>query len=167
MFLLYGILPKSFHSRRPMRGWPEISTNEQCDLGGTTNGKECVPLYGEDCPWCDSSCGAKIMIGEKCGDGVLNGPEQCDDGVTNGQPCDPEYLGGCTYCGTDCKVKNLVGTHCGDGVIQTDKGEECDLGTGPNGNGKVCTVPYNGAETCTYCSPGMRPDYSKSTKMWG
>jgi len=53
----------------------------------------------------------------KCGDGIINGTETCDDGAQNS---DTAY-GGCT---TDC----TPGPYCGDGKVDTAFGEECDDG---------------------------------------
>ncbi len=49
-----------------------------------------------------------------CGDGFVQGLEECDDGTTNSDTL-PEA------CRTNCRV-----AHCGDGVI--DEGELCDEG---------------------------------------
>jgi fibro-slime domain-containing protein len=51
-----------------------------------------------------------------CGDGVVAGDEQCDDGEQNGT--------GYGFCSADC----TLGPRCGDGVHQPDGGEACDDG---------------------------------------
>jgi hypothetical protein len=53
----------------------------------------------------------------RCGDGVVNGLESCDDGPLNS---DTTY-GGCT-------TKCVYGPYCGDGKVDTSGGEECDDG---------------------------------------
>jgi hypothetical protein len=49
-----------------------------------------------------------------CGDGVVSGDEQCDQGAEN----DGSYGG----CNPDC----TLAPHCGDGVVQSTEGETCD-----------------------------------------
>jgi fibro-slime domain-containing protein len=48
-----------------------------------------------------------------CGDGIVAGDEQCDDG---------KNLGGYGQCGPGC----VLGAYCGDGIVQA--GEDCDDG---------------------------------------
>jgi len=50
-----------------------------------------------------------------CGDGIIAGSEQCDDGEENN-------VGGHNRCSADC----TLGSFCGDGIVQEDAGEECD-----------------------------------------
>jgi fibro-slime domain-containing protein len=84
-----------------------------------------------------------------CGDGIVNGYEQCDEGPNNS---DTTY-GGCT---TQC----TIGPYCGDGKVDTDFDEECDDGT----NQSTYGAP-NG------CAPGCRkPGYCGDGKVdakWG
>ncbi len=77
---------------------------------------------------------------DRCGDGVVNGSEQCDAGKDN---ADGAY-GGCT---TEC----TLGPYCGDAEVDASFGEECDDGanTTTYGQTKGCgpgcrTVPYCG-----------------------
>ncbi len=50
-----------------------------------------------------------------CGDGIIAGGEQCDDG-------EAYNVGGHTRCNPDC----TLGSFCGDGIVQPEAGEECD-----------------------------------------
>jgi fibro-slime domain-containing protein len=50
-----------------------------------------------------------------CGDGIVAGQEECDDG---------DNPGGYGQCQADC----TRGPRCGDGVLQASAGEECDDG---------------------------------------
>ena len=63
------------------------------------------------------TCGPDCTLGPYCGDGVTNGPEQCDLGADNqGDPYGP---------GT-CTLGCTTGPYCGDDRLQSDHGEECD-----------------------------------------
>ena len=62
------------------------------------------------------------MVGERCGDAIKNGKEECDDGLNDG---------GYGACAPGC----VIGARCGDGVTQSDK-EECDDGTNDGGYGE-------------------------------
>jgi fibro-slime domain-containing protein len=74
-----------------------------------------------------TSCAAR------CGDGVINGSETCDDGDKN----DDKVYGGCT---TEC----TLGPYCGDGNLDEQFDEECDDGVNlatyfqPTGCGLGC-----------------------------
>ena len=76
-----------------------------------------------------------------CGDGIVSGAEECDDGLQN---ADSAYYG----CTTQCRQ-----TYCGDGVVNGP--EECDLGRGN-------TATYGDVGGCTpscthahYCGDGV------------
>jgi fibro-slime domain-containing protein len=75
----------------------------------------------------------------RCGDGVVNGSESCDNG--DAANSDTAY-GGCT-------TKCTYGPYCGDGKVDTAAGEECDDGTNNAKYGQT-----------TGCLPGCRlPHY--------
>ena len=76
---------------------------EQCDYAAD-------PLDAA-CTTCGSSCQEASGLLQYCGDGIVNGPEACDDGN------DDETDG----CLSTCEAAS-----CGDGIIQ--EGEACDDG---------------------------------------
>ncbi len=134
---------------------------EACDNGQNTSayGTEgCAPgcvtpprcgdsvvqtLFGETCDdgvndGAYEGCTADCQHVGWCGDGLTNGPEQCDDGDQNGLVDSP--------CGLDCLIK------CGNAVL--DAGEQCDLGVDGN------TGEYGGCRSnCQlgpYCGDGAK-----------
>jgi len=84
-----------------------LSPGEECDDGDQNSDEQ----YG--------GCTTQCLFGPFCGDGVVNGGwEQCDLGRRNGLEPGP---GGCTI--------GCTKTHyCGDNIVDTDRGEQCDLG---------------------------------------
>jgi hypothetical protein len=58
-------------------------------------------------------------LGPYCGDGVVNGPEECDNGKN-----DDDYAS-TSGCAPGCKLP----ARCGDGIVQKDYGEVCDYGS--------------------------------------
>jgi cysteine-rich repeat protein len=71
-----------------------------------------------------------------CGDGVLSGNEQCDDGnTTSGDGCS-------SVC-----MKETPNT-CGNGVVEVDKGEQCDDGNMADGDGCSSTCQNENINKC-------------------
>jgi len=83
---------------------------------------------------------------ESCGDGIINGFEQCDTAEQNGVQCEAGYGQSCGYCNATCENEIALGPRCGDGIVQEGNGEQCDEGVN---NGRVCTPPYG--DTCNFC----------------
>src|SRR5262249_5323661 len=71
-----------------------------CSCGNTT----CDP--GEDSTNCPQDCGGTPT----CGNAMVEGSEQCDDGNTDN----------CDGCSANCTTES-----CGDGVVCTGLGEQC------------------------------------------
>ena len=79
---------------------------------------------------------------DRCGDGVVNGSEECDDGADNS---DTSY-GGCT---TSCTLAPL----CGDGKVDAQFGEQCDDGINQTTYGHTAGCGP-GCQTVPYCGDG-------------
>ncbi|MEI8229530.1 MAG: hypothetical protein WCG83_00130 [Candidatus Peregrinibacteria bacterium] len=73
----------------------------------------------------------------RCGDGVLQDSEECDDGMRNSDLLP-------NACRTNCRK-----SYCGDAT--TDHGEQCDTGAR---NGQLCISSYG--QSCTYCASDCR-----------
>ena len=94
-----------------------------------------------------SRSGYKLTLGKfnrtftqctpRCGDGVVNGTESCDDGPANS---DTAY-GGCT---TKCEF----GPYCGNGTVEAAGGEACDDGVNNAKYGQT-----------TGCMPNCQPPH--------
>jgi fibro-slime domain-containing protein len=67
----------------------------------------------------------KTQCVPRCGDGIVAGVEECDDGMNTG---------GYDGCSPDCSL----GPRCGDRVTQRSAGEECDDGNRLDGD--TCTA---------------------------
>ena len=129
----------------------QLDVGEQCDDGkndgsyGTCN-SDCTfaPYCGDHTiqsppEVCDNgnanvstaygptSCTDQCLPGGTCGDGIINGPEKCDDGKNTGMA---------GSCAKDCSAY-VPTVQCGDGTIQPP--EKCDDGKGANGNGSAAS----------------------------
>jgi fibro-slime domain-containing protein len=108
--------------------------DEECDSGKNNSDT----AYG--------GCTTKCKWGGYCGDGVVNGPEACDSGKENGM----QYgSGGCTL---GCTLSH----YCGDGHVDTDRGEECDLGQWNGATLDRNGAPSNDPGAQIYCTPACK-----------
>ena len=98
----------------------------------------------------------------ECGNGIVEGDEECDAGVNNGQPCDPPYDGQCTYCSVECKEITLVDGYCGDGNFDVGY-EECE----PPGNDNNMYCLQTVTEDCDGKKYGTRDDYGYCNECCG
>ena len=127
-----------FHAERNI----DCSTYKLTLSGFNTAPNECVPTCGDGVAVADEECDngkenndetyggctTKCKWGSYCGDGILNSPyEECDEGNKNG-----------TEQGNGCTAGCTKAHYCGDGIVDTDRGEQCDLGD-KNGQGPCTT----------------------------
>ena len=118
-----------------------IAGKEQCDDGNSKSGDGCSATCTLEAPgptekdgWVCPTPG-KACVRTTCGNGKLEGSEQCDDGNNNmGDGCSP-------FCRAEpiCPVGGgACTTACGDGLLlPSDKaaGQECDDGNTVDGDG--------------------------------
>ncbi len=90
---------------------------------------------GRDCQWVSVGC----QVG-RCGDGIVQSPETCDDGGRNGS-----Y----GHCNVSCSG---IGDRCGDSVVSGP--EVCDEGAN-NGNYDACAWDCR-SNPGTYCGDKIR-----------
>jgi hypothetical protein len=116
-----------------------VSGGEECDCGdGSVPVPGACPGRNDDTTY--GGCTTQCKSGPYCGDGKVNGPEQCDRGKDNG------LLYGQDGCTLGCTLPHF----CGDKIV--DPGEQCDLG---DNNGRRLDQdhnPSNAPNAMIYCS---------------
>ncbi|HEY8376626.1 MAG TPA: DUF4215 domain-containing protein [Nannocystis sp.] len=120
------------------------SSTDSTDTGDCPDGTLGCPCYGNNTCNDGLTCEAGVCVPlPVCGDGVVEGDEECDDGDANddtaacksdctAQKCGDGFVGPDEECDDGNMVDNdactnaCVITFCGDGAVQL--GEECDDG---------------------------------------
>ena len=110
---------------------PGVPTPQAHEFPTALDAKRVCELYSQQCT-------------NVCGDGIVSGPEQCDDG--NNKDGDG--------CSADCRKEGE--DVCGDGIVTA--GEECDDGNTVDGDGCSATCKKESTSppgTCSvqHCSP--------------
>lgn len=84
----------------PTCGNGKIESLEGCDNGALNTNIPCVAGYGKVCSYCTKGCRQVNIYGAMCGDGVINGGEQCESGRLQGLGCVNflTYSGGSLKC---------------------------------------------------------------------
>ena len=120
--------------------------DEECDCGdGSGTTPSGCPGPNNDTTY--GGCTTQCKWGPFCGDATVqsppNGPEECDLGKQN--------CNGTSGCSIACQAPRA----CGDGKVDTDLGEECDLG-GNNGlkldSNLQPVADQNGPDGAVYCT---------------
>jgi cysteine-rich repeat protein len=161
---------------RNSRGIARANIVALCAPGSAVCGDGVVQAVCEEC---DNGAGNSDTLPDacrtacrvaRCGDGILDSGEECDDGNTNS----------CDGCSSRCESE--VGATCGDGVRLAACGEECDAGvansaTIPDACRPDCRLPTCGdgvldaGEECddsnTHDCDGCRFDCRRETAPAG
>ena len=120
----------------------------ECQPDPTDNSAVCVVLEGWDCDPLDPTDCAPI-----CGDGLVLGDEQCDDGNLDSEDgcsdiCLVETGWTCTGEPSTCiEDDGTAAPVCGDGIVET--GEACDDGNTEDGDGCSATCAVEDGWSCT------------------
>ena len=120
--------------QQPRCGDGIMSGAEECDRGAMNADTE----YG--------GCTTQCFAGPFCGDGIVNGREECDLSDQNGSIDGPDG------CSLGCAKPH----YCGDGVLDSDRGEECDLGAWNGLTLDQNLNPTNDPTGIVYCTADCR-----------
>jgi len=167
----------------PICGDGRVLATETCDDGNTVAGDGCSSICLTEPGW-DCSSGACVRLSPVdggsetgavvlyCGDGILSGAEECDDGprnkdngyggcstlckyigcgdgILNGpEECDLGSENGSSHSNPDgCSVACARSHFCGDGIVDTAFGEQCDSGA-DNGLDGLCSLSCHDGPLC-------------------
>jgi hypothetical protein len=143
-----------------------VTGTEKCD-GAALNNKTCVTELGAGATGtlsCKADCSfdtTQCVAPPECGDGIINGTEQCDGAVLGGATCTSAVgkpATGTLGCTAQCAFDTSACEFCGDGKVTGT--EKCD---GAALNNKTCATEGFAAGTlscktdCTFdttqCTP--------------
>jgi fibro-slime domain-containing protein len=145
-------------TRQPVCGNGLVDSNEACDDRNTTAGDGCGATCAVESGWVCPAGGGRCRAAA-CGDGIIAGAEQCEDGdapPASGDGCDatcmlePGYK--CPTPGRVCEP-----TTCGDRAVEGS--EQCDDGNNNMGDGcsPLCTQEprCSGGQCTAVCGDGI------------
>ena len=124
----------------------DIETNEVCERDQQETRENEQTGYIET-RYCNYDClGWSGWIGQSCGDGEINGNEQCDGGLSQDDPHygDPRY----TCSATQCTI--VFAPICNDG--NRDEPEQCE---GDSQQSCPLNNGYTGSQACNQCQWGV------------
>jgi len=133
-----------------------VDTPEECDDGNTSNSDgcsaTCTTENGYTCVEAPSVCSEGAIYDQTCGDGIVDAPEECDDGDTvNGDGCDiscaVETGFVCPFAPSMCTEGAIYAIACGDGIV--DAPEACDDGNVSSGDGCSASCVVESGYSCT------------------
>lgn len=81
---------------------------------GDDSGVDDADVLNDAQPGVDRVVGLDVQVVAECGDGIVQGSEECDDGAQNSDTLP-------NACRTDCTLPR-----CGDGVIDPRYGDDCE-----------------------------------------
>lgn len=144
----------------------QVKTNDSCGDGFLDPGEACdgADLQGATCQslgyylptgalGCRSDCTFELSGcgGAFCGNGLADGPEECEGSQLKGATCQSQgHYPGTLACAEDCRFDfSGCGGTCGDGVVQELHGETCD----PGAFEATCRElgAWHGEVTCSAC----------------
>ncbi len=118
-------------------GDEDVGSGEQCDGTNWADVSSCIDFdsFSGGNLFCDADCMFDTGmctggLGAECGDGILDGSEQCDGDIWAVSSCsDFGFSGGTLVCTPICMLDTTgctspMGGNCGDETI--DAGEQCD-----------------------------------------
>ena len=114
----YQLTLQGFTTKRsncqPRCGDGVVSAGEECDCGdGSGSLPDGCSEKNDDSAY--GGCTTECKFGSFCGDGIKDEPEDCDKGKENG--------------GAECTLGCTEPHYCGDSIVDTNMGEQCDLGS--------------------------------------
>ena len=137
----------------------ECNSSHPCERAGYYCSDEVLGVCLPRCPDY-ATCGDAYFCNEnghcvpKCGNGVIEDGEECDNGTENGRTNCAYGETGCELCTTQCQKVAGATSYCGDGYIDFRNGEECDYSS-LNGS-PYCWYGMKNCKVCTAtCKKGQ------------